>query len=161
MYVLSGKQPWFWAIVTGHKRIENRKWRPWERVRGKQVALHASKTWDPVGERMCCEVMDLSVLPAAARITGAIVGVATVEDTIVTTTPEAENVEPGQGFWFMGPYGWVLSNVHALETPIPCRGSLALWPLPDLLHEELREQLGDKYIPSVVEDKDKEKSDNA
>lgn len=31
--------------------------------------------------------------------------------------------------WFQGPYGWVLTDVVAIE-PVKCRGNQKLWPVP-------------------------------
>lgn len=32
--------------------------------------------------------------------------------------------------WFVGPYGWVLTDVVTLTTPVPCKGAQGLWALP-------------------------------
>jgi hypothetical protein len=36
---------------------------------------------------------------------------------------------PDQRRWFFGPVGYVLRDVHALETPVPCRGWQGFWHL--------------------------------
>lgn len=46
MKALSIRQPWAWAIVNGHKTIENRTWAT--TYRG-PLLIHASKSLDPHG----------------------------------------------------------------------------------------------------------------
>lgn len=41
--------------------------------------------------------------------------------------------------WFFGPIGWVLEDVQKLEEPIPCRGMLDLWDVPQEISQALIE----------------------
>lgn len=34
------------------------------------------------------------------------------------------------GPWFIGPYGWVLTDVVTLAEPVPCKGAQGLWTVP-------------------------------
>lgn len=60
------------------------------------------------------------VVPEAATLPrGAIVAVARVTGC----------VEASSDPWFMGPFGWTLTEVVALPFPIPIRGAQGLWPM--------------------------------
>ena len=64
---------------------------------------------------------------------GAIIATAHIE-AVVTGVDDAEYFAgEGQGVWFFGPFGWVLSDIVKLEHPLPCRGSQGLWGIGDEL----------------------------
>src|SRR5215204_6057920 len=116
MKALTIKQPWVHAIFREGKDIENRSW---QRTFRGWLALHASAqprrgAVFPRGIR----VPDLDTLDYSA-----ICGVARVVDIVTKSRSK----------WFWRPdddstnYGWVLADVTALKTPIPCKGALGLW----------------------------------
>jgi hypothetical protein len=37
-------------------------------------------------------------------------------------------------------YGWVLGSVRKLKRPIPCKGALGLWTVPDNIASNIRRQ---------------------
>ena len=37
-------------------------------------------------------------------------------------------------------YGWVLADVTALKTPIPCKGALGLWEVAPKVFREVQQQ---------------------
>jgi len=126
MLALTIKQPWVWAILSSDKRVENRSWAP--RSLGHlpaTVAIHAGASYDKYGADLIrellwwCEVPDEAELRRSGQM-GAVVGCA---DVVSTTT---ESSSP----WFSGPIGWELDNVRRC-TPLPMRGQLGLWRLPD------------------------------
>ena len=130
MKALSIQQPWVHAILREGKDIENRSWQ--RSFRG-WLALHASakpghNSGFPRGHR----VPDLATLDYSA-----ICGVARVVDIVTTSRSK----------WFWRPddgsinYGWVLAEVRALKTPIPCKGTLGLWEVPPKVMRELHRQL--------------------
>lgn len=43
--------------------------------------------------------------------------------------------------WFTGPYGWELTDVQVLPEPVPARGALGLWRLPDDVERAVRAQM--------------------
>ena len=43
---------------------------------------------------------------------------------------------------FRGQVGFVLKNPRPLETPIPIKGALGFWEIPEDATEEIRAQLG-------------------
>lgn len=113
MRALTIRQPWIGAIIAGRKKIENRSWRA-PSVLGERILLHASARPQPDGIAFCSS---RGWAPPAELDLGAIVGSARVVDFI----------EHSRDPWFMGPIGWVLEDVRALDRPIPCPGKLGLW----------------------------------
>lgn len=124
--VLSIKQPWAWAIVSGAKRVENRKW---EKAYRGPVLIHASGT--------VCGQEDFDWLRATFRLIapkredidrGCIVGVVNLVD--VVTRRRAKRFGP----WFFGPYGLVFQDAVMLRKPVKLKSQLGLYrPTPALL----------------------------
>jgi hypothetical protein len=134
---LSIKQPWVHAILHEGKDIENRSW---QRVYRGWIAIHASAqpirdAEFPRGHRP----PDLAALDYSA-----ICGVARLTDIVTKSRSK----------WFWRPddgstnFGWVLTDIIALETPIPCKGSLGLWDVPTSVLKQIRRQL-----PNLTTDK--------
>lgn len=59
---LTIQDPWAQAIVWGSKRIENRTWKPPDKVIGKRIAVGASKTVDAVAKKAMHVTADRSKL---------------------------------------------------------------------------------------------------
>jgi hypothetical protein len=141
---LSVKQPWAMAICHG-KDVENRTWGT--QYRG-LVAIHASKA---------CDDLSLAVIDwieATAHLSpgqisredhrGAVVAVAEIvgchEDGDAGVPCGARSCS----LWAMPEqWHWQIGNVRPLETPVPCRGALGLWRLPEDVDEAVRAQLGE------------------
>lgn len=114
--ILSIRQPYVWAILAGHKRVENRSWST--PYRG-PVLLHASLRLDQEGAHWMQADMRLRV-PAELPV-GGVIGVCTLVDVI------EEDKGRRFGPWFCGPYGWVLRDPVALREPVGLAGKLKLW----------------------------------
>lgn len=116
-------QPWAHAVAHLGKRIENRPWRPWPSIVGELIAIHAAARVDVATEAAAAEWIrqrtGVGVPEAATLPRGAIVAVARVTGC----------VEASRDPWFMGPFGWTLTEVVALPFPIPIRGAQGLWPM--------------------------------
>jgi ASCH domain len=114
---LSLKQPWLFAILSLGKEIENRTWRSSRRGR---VILHASKIFDDAGLRYLVEagfhVPD--ELPM-----GAYVGEVTITDCLPVTACTSP--------WAFGPWCYTLERPLAYPEPIPGRGQLGFYPVPE------------------------------
>ncbi len=118
-------RPWLHAILHGGKRIENRPWAPWKSVIGQIIALHAGQRYDEDGARwMHSEGLydppedrwcPRGCIVGLARVTGYI------KDSPLAPDPRVEDP------WFIGPYGWLLDDVVAFRTPVPCSGAQGLW----------------------------------
>ena len=114
--VLSIKQPYAWAILTGRKKVENGVWTT--PYRG-EIYIHAGGRQMPDGAARLATDFRMSVpndLPLGAVI-------ATAQLTDVVTKRNAKRF----GKWFGGPYGWVLENVRPLRKPVKIKGQLGLY----------------------------------
>ena len=111
-------QPWAWAIVDGHKLVENRT--RLTKYRGPLV-IHAGKSmaWDEHGRQFLAK-MGLRV-PERLPL-GAIVGVVDLVDCV-----RVEDL--ARSAWASGPFCWVLSNPRKVA-PMAWSGQLGLWQVP-------------------------------
>ena len=140
MKALSIKQPWLWAITDLDKRIENRTWKPSHWIIGKYIALHASLKNDPGGATAIDSIsghwppkdLPRGCIVATVRIRGWInkrgfgLGLDKNNPSYLANDK-----------WLIGPCGWVLSDVQKLDTPIPCKGALRLWNVPQEILEQI------------------------
>lgn len=118
MKALVIRQPWAWAIMEGHKRIENRTWTT--RYRGPLAIIAGRSTASLSRGSLFCQSHGI-VVPSSLPF-GSILGVVTLVDVVSQNDlydPFAE-----------GPYCWVLSDPVKLERPVPYRGRLGLFDLP-------------------------------
>jgi hypothetical protein len=139
---LSIMQPWADAIVLGTKRVENRSWQAPHWIAGQEIALHASRRPDsgaepPPGEQWPVDLID------RARF-GAVLGVATIigchpQYHICNPTGIPATVCSPWAVW--GQCHWILENVRLLAEPVPCKGALGLWRLPEDVEAAVRAQL--------------------
>lgn len=122
-------RPWAWLIAHDTKRVENRDWEPPEWMIGQYLAIHAGKTWDQDGAdfaRMISTTMPRSSADHP-------IGIVAVCKVVGVIHPDAEPpsalIEGLDMRWYMGSFGWVLSDVVAIDT-VPCRGAQGLWFVP-------------------------------
>ena len=121
------RQPWAWAILAGHKGVENRGWST--SYRG-PLLVHAGLKVDRAGysvlERIGVQVPQ--DLPS-----GVILGVVDLVDV-----GRWQGSRRGQAVLFdpyeladdplaVGPVCWILRNPRLLVRPIPCIGRRGLW----------------------------------
>lgn len=158
MRALTLTQPWAGLVASGIKLIENRN-KPVianaDIVRGPvTVAVHASREIDAaVYERIADLAPELLSIARnidgaldhfysgdwyrLSRITSAVIAVATVRDVVYVGGCSRGHIEalcagrgiPDQARWMFGPTSYVLNDVRALETPVPCRGWRGFWNL--------------------------------
>lgn len=144
MKAISVKQPWAWAIVHGAKTIENRT-QMWN-YRG-PLAIAASKTWSNEG------FADSRVREAFAARHPELVGVE-AEDTVRELFPQGVIIgvvdlidcHVADGASCCAPWGdqrggvfssaraithLVLQHPRPLPKPVPVRGALQLWTVPE------------------------------
>lgn len=127
---ISVRAPWWWFILHAGKDIENRDWPT--NFRG-TVYLHSSKWWhhsDVESEVFATAAMlderDISVGKTLRTCDmkpfgGCIVGKVDIIDC----------VKESQSPWFFGDYGFVLAKPVAFPEPIPCKGALGFFTVPD------------------------------
>jgi len=115
-------QPYATMIASGEKPIENRTW-PTAYLG--PLLIHAGKSLDWLEDRRDKDRF----------VFGAVVAVATLR-VCLRRTSRASELEVWD-HWNVrhlynhrhanGPWCWVLDNVVALETPVPCTGAQGLW----------------------------------
>lgn len=150
--VLSVKQPWAWAIIAGFKTCENRTWGT--NYRG-PLLIHAGKSAGEIRtvrrlEKQSKEgvpIVDYDgtshVMPPAdelKRWSGAIVGVAYVAGCL-----DERGAKRAKLTFVEGPVCWHLERVSACKEPVPAKGMLNLFSLPDALVGAVKEALGDRW----------------
>ena len=118
---LSILQPWAWLIIHGGKDVENR---PWGTAYRGPLYIHASTRYDPREwnfAQQCFQVFHPGeTLPDRSEMAfGAIIGRVEMTDC----------VSRSDSVWFLGPYGFVLSNPQPLG-PLHCHGALSFWIVP-------------------------------
>ncbi len=147
MKALTIKQPWLWCITDATKRVENRTWKPPFNMIGQRIALHASKShtkddWSHAQD--IYPVAAIATVPLGAIVaTAVIVGYVVVEHKPNMTPRLIEATKSAMGYnersdpWFFGPVGWLLDDVVKLSQPVPCKGALGLWTVPDDVMEAI------------------------
>lgn len=132
MKALSIRAPWWWFILHGGKDIENRDWPT--QFRG-TAYIHASKWWslnavtEDTSDGIEIRHQHAIELPRESEITfrqmralgGHLVGTVDIVDCVKYSTSP----------WFFGEYGFVLQNPISLPVPIPYKGALGFFDVPD------------------------------
>lgn len=122
MWAISVQQPWAWALFHG-KDVENRPWAT--KYRG-ELLIHASKNFDWDGywwlKNHGFLLNSRLPLPDGFEV-GSLIGKVTMTDCVVSH-PSA---------WFSGNYGHVYSNPIEFKKPIPFKGALKFFEVPDEL----------------------------
>ena len=120
MKCLTVGQPWTDLIVKGIKDVENRSWAT--KYRG-PLLIHAA------GRIARCEFdylarwFGIEMEPSAMRL-GAILGAVDLVDCRKKKTSR----------WHKrGRFGWYFENPRRLRTPLPYRGQLGIYDVPDRL----------------------------
>lgn len=133
MKALSVRAPWWWFILYGGKDIENRDWPT--NFRG-TVYLHASK-WFGIEEVNddFRDHMSLVSQECRERFKGQTITLRTLKESggcLVGTVEIVDCIDHSDSPWFFGRYGFVLKNPKPLYTPIPFKGALGFFQVPDL-----------------------------
>lgn len=119
---LTLRQPWAWAVAHAGKRIENRTWRPPASLVGSWFLIHAGKALDSAA---VASLAERGIVVPSDVERGAFVAVARCGGWVTQSS------DP----WFLGPFGWVLTEVIPLPEPIPCRGRQGVWfPPPEVAY---------------------------
>lgn len=153
MRALSIMQPWLNCIAYSDKRVENRLWRAPDWIIGKRIALAASRQPDWHAPGMAWTAAGLtSYTPGAPRkawtaslTLGAVLAVATVTGCHplyhICNPRGPVTVCTKWSAW--GQCHWLLGDVRPLADPVPCKGALGLWHLPEDAEKAVRAQLGE------------------
>lgn len=112
LIALSIRQPWAWAIVNGHKDVENRLWATDHRG---SLLIHAGKKFDRRGFGL---LEQLGIAYPDEPDVGGIVGMVDVIGCI----DDSESPWAREGSWH-----WLLARPLEFRSPIPCQGRLGLF----------------------------------
>lgn len=146
LQALTLMQPWAYAVATGLMLVENRHWTPSPKhlQPGDDLVIHAGvrqggvgSTWIDMRSRARA-AGTISRVPTFEQMHGllafgAVVAVARFDGVVHWS----DELAPEQRPWWVGRYGWKLSNVRQLQQPIECRGRQELWPLGPIESERL------------------------
>lgn len=124
---------WAWAIIAGHKRIENRSWTTPHRGR---IAIHAGKNSNRDGDAY--RLFDrLEITPPDAELLqdlrGRMLGTVELFDVVAYDSQASggDAAELARDPFATGPWCWKLRHPVWLQEPIPLAGNLRLWDWPD------------------------------
>jgi hypothetical protein len=142
MRAITVHRPWSFAIAYLGKGVENRTRRT--NYRG-EIAIHAGKVWS---ERGFAEIGRITGAPltfwdsAETREAQGIVAVATLADC--HHADQCQRHVGGQlcSMWAEAD-AWhlALRSTITLDEPVPCRGALGLWTVPDDVEAAVRAQI--------------------
>lgn len=134
---LSLSRPWPMAFLQGpvqkRKRVENRSWPPPRWMFGQYLALHVAQSWDGSGVDDILDILGVEVPRKKDYPSGLIVAVCQLTGCM----KDDEWLDPVHRPWFCGPFGWVVSNVVELQTPILHKGALGLWKIAPSIGERI------------------------
>lgn len=155
-YALTLTQPWATLVAIQAKIIETRGWPT--KHRG-PLAIHAAKAFPVDAHQVAFSEPFKSVLEAVGIThpselpTAAIIATTTLnacyrfgDDTLQSIMQRSRRGEyPAHealfGDYSAGRYGFLLDTTIALKQPVPARGMLGLWKLPDDVRSALGAQL--------------------
>lgn len=159
MKAISMTQPWATLLAIGANEIETRGWST--RYRG-PLAIHAAKNF-PAGARALCRQSPFRETLAAAGYSderqlplGAIIARAELVEVMsfdassaaLIRARSAEGTLPPHevdfGDFSAGRFGFVVRGVCQLREPIPARGMLSLWEVPQELETRIVLQAQDR-----------------
>lgn len=150
MKALSLTQPWASLVVAGAKKLETRSWPTYYRG---PLLIHASKGF-PLGARATCHRAPFCHSLAAAGFhhvgelpLGSILGIVSLTGCKAThdLVPwVVDTTERTYGDYGAGRFAWRLEEPLQFDEPIPCKGSLGLWKVPDEIVRVLELRLGER-----------------
>ncbi|WP_195393665.1 ASCH domain-containing protein [Actinomyces urogenitalis] len=124
MYALTVRQPWASLIMSGHKRVENRPWRPSpQRLPvGQRFYIHSGKSRDTRPSELPGELKT----QFATAPTGVLLG--TVVLAGIHSPGECDSRCRLYGDQ-NAKYHWMLAAPEPLTVPVQMPGRLSLWPV--------------------------------
>lgn len=133
MLALTLKKPWMFAILRLGKSIENRSWKPWQKVIGKRIALHCGHGFDKEGFEW---ILHHNKTVVQEDLLNTFEG-GYISGTAVIESYQYINEIKQPSIWAFGDYCWKLSDVRELNKPIKCKGSQLLWKIPEYIEKLL------------------------
>jgi len=152
MKALSLIQPYATLIMLGYKQYETRSWDT--KHRG-PLAIHASVGKPAWAREVAATCPEISAILKRHGLTfdtlprGVVLGACDVKETLLIMhgAPRDKEgwldpslisaTEEACGDYTPGRYAWRLTQVMATGIPIPCKGALSLWQVPDEVYNQL------------------------
>lgn len=147
---------WAWAVAHLGKRVENRTWAPPRWAMGRRLAIHGGAAFGGHTARVGAggkvpaswlyavqAMLDMGLRAGEAAVGPVTMGrlIPEAQSKIVAVGRLSGVVTESADPWFVGPFGWVLSDVVVLPAPVPCRGAQGLWEVPQTEREAVLRQL--------------------
>lgn len=134
-------QPYASAVALRIKRVETRSWRTGYR---ELIAIHAAKGFPLYARDFAAIESALGRIPERLPLSQ-IVAVARLADCRPTeeVSHQISAIERRFGDYTPGRWAWILDDVEPLAEPVPYKGALGLWRMPDSMRFLLR-----RYMPS-------------
>jgi len=140
MKALTLTQPWASLVDLQKKKLETRSW--YTSYRG-ELLIHAAKgypvwarnlAWQPHFRKALGPLSDMEALPTAQAL--CIVNLVACVPTTALHKLQAINFSASAeeipfGDFAEGRFAWALEYVRHLDPPVPMRGALGLWKLPE------------------------------
>lgn len=140
MKAISLWQPWASLIGRG-KTTETRSW-CCRLPRNALLAIHAAKNFPREAQELCFQEPFRTALVAAGFETpgslprGCIVAVCAVVGCSPTVAIQTTDLDRAFGDFSPGRWGWLLGGITILPQPVPFRGAMGLFDVPDDLVKE-------------------------
>ena len=135
MKAVSVSQPWATLLVHGLERLETR---PWATAHRGPILIHASKHFPPAARALCRTEPFCTLLSRSGYVqwrdlpAGKLVGVAEITGcTRVEELRDLPDLERQIGDFSPGRWAWLLAGPRPLVEPVPYRGRLGLFDVPD------------------------------
>lgn len=131
MKALSIRAPWWWYILYAGKDIENRDWPT--HVRGR-VLIHASKWFRAEEIRDAFDEASYMWASSSPRFALPQVTLAEMKNLggcLVGSVEIVDCVAQSKSQWFVGDYGFMLRDPVVFKNPIPHKGALGFFGVPD------------------------------
>ena len=145
---LTMTQPWATLVALGENSIETRSWST--SYRG-PLAIHSAKACPKEARALCDQEPYRRVLARGGYSSaddlprGSVIALARLDEVIAFTRSSLRETraraargllpahEADFGDFSPGRFGFVLSHVQQLSTPVPAKGMLGLWNVPAAL----------------------------
>ncbi len=132
--VLSVRQPWADAILSGGKDVENRPRRSHHRG---PLLIHSSDGMTGTESANFIRFLDERGLGDGWQQPNPYVR----RGLILGTVDMVDCVEESDSPWFMGKFGYVLANPRPFASPIAAKGALGFWRVPAELEAAVRQAM--------------------
>lgn len=149
-------QPVATAMIPGPKNIENREWTPPLKYLGQRIWIHAGQKYDDGYERFVADKwpgfrtlyygydkkkhrfdVPLGAIIGHARIAGWV-----GENGSFNSAQNNMSRQDADRYlwspWFVGPFGWILTERTPLVLPLTCTGHQKLWRVPNVTLDILK-----------------------